>query len=404
MKKCKRALVLVADGFGVGAMDDCGQVRPSSLGSNSFLHVTNKEKKEFPNLKKLGMTEFLGLPEEETFPGVSGVGKCALYHYGADSYEGHNEIMGNKPKMPEHQTMALVGDKVEQALKNKGYDTYRVPGSTVIIVDHCVAVADNMETDHGQVINVTGCLDLAPFSKILDIGWIVRKVVKTNRVISFGGTKIREKNLVDAIIHRDGSCGIDTPQLNIYDDDYQVRHMGFGIDPDCQAQSILEKAGVPVYLLGKMADVIDGDVHYRKSLVHTDVILEEIKGLIKEREPGFISATCQQTDLAGHMGDSAAYAHVLQLIDDFLPELFELFDDGDMLIITGDHGNDPTCCGSAHSREYTPFLVYIKGQESGPIVRLGTRDTLADVAATVCSFYGADAPEFGQSALDSLIR
>ena len=180
--------------------------------------------------------------------------------------------------------------------------------------------------------------------------------------------------------------------------------MGYGVNPDHQVQTILERKGVPVYLLGKMADVIDGDVHFRKSLVQTDKILAEIERLVQTQPAGFISATCPQTDLAGHMGDSAAYAHVLPQIDAFLPRLIGLLHDGDLLILSGDHGNDPTGATSAHTREYTPFLVFVKDQRVHPLTALGTRATLSDIAATICDFYGAAKPESGQSALLQLIN
>ncbi len=391
----KKLVLIVADGLGVGAMEDCAQVRPQSLGANSFAHAVFHQQVDLKNLGALGMNLFLGKDIIPTFFGKTYVGKCALKHSGADSYEGHNEILGNKPKTPVNMGMRAMSQVVKKALTDAGYCVDEMDGSALMVNGGAV-VADNMETDRGQVINITGAFDLLSFETILNIGRIVRGIVKNNRVIAFGGVNVSRQDLLDAMIADGAYSGIDTPKLKVYNDAYKVCHMGYGVDPKRQCHTILEGVGIPVYLLGKMADVIDGEVTYRKSLVQTHEILEEIVDITK-KDHGFICATLQQTDLFGHVGDVKSYINVLAKLDAFIPKLLEELNEGDMLMIGGDHGNDPTMDFSAHTREYTPFIAHIKGHTAPSITEVGVRKTLSDMGATVCQYFNVSAPEWGDS-------
>jgi phosphopentomutase len=100
---------------------------------------------------------------------------------------------------------------------------------------------------------------------------------------------------------------------------------------------------------------------------------------------GLIVANVQETDLSGHEQNPRRYADVLELVDRMLPELLDQLGDDDVLLITGDHGNDPTIGHAQHTREYTPVLVV------GPAVRpvdIGLRESLADIGATAADLLG----------------
>ena len=92
--------------------------------------------------------------------------------------------------------------------------------------------------------------------------------------------------------------------------------------------------------------------------------------------------------LYGHRRDVEGYARALEYFDNELPKLLDLLNDGDLLIITADHGCDPTHKGTDHTREYVPLLSYMKGKNYSN--NLGTRTTFADVAATICEYFGLD--------------
>jgi len=92
--------------------------------------------------------------------------------------------------------------------------------------------------------------------------------------------------------------------------------------------------------------------------------------------------------LYGHRRDTEGYAKALEHFDNRLPEIFNALNEGDLLIMTADHGNDPTKDGSDHTREYVPLLVYGKTAKTG--VALGTRQSLSDIGQTIADNYGVE--------------
>lgn len=193
------------------------------------------------------------------------------------------------------------------------------------------------------------------------------------------------------------TCRRYTPKLNIYNDDYIVRHLGYGVNPDGQISTILENAGIPVYLYGKIADVIQGEVTERNPVVPTRQVFARVTNRLKSLAHGFIAATVQETDLAGHEEDCSKYAEILRISDKGIQEVLSLLKEGDLFIITADHGNDPTIGHSRHTREQTPLLIYQHGKPGGNC--LGIRSTLADVAATIAEYFHVKPTESGTSAL-----
>ncbi|WP_028987180.1 phosphopentomutase [Thermicanus aegyptius] len=394
----KRAVLCVLDGFGAGAMEDVSAVRPQDRNANTMRHVIEQTSVKIPFLSRLGLPHILNDPSLLALtPPLASYGKCNLYHYGADSYTGHNEIMGAKPIMPKTQFIRELAPLIEKRLVERGFKVeYPVAGTGILLVDNEVVIADNMENDPGQIINITGALDTTPFEKIFEIGKIVRTIAETSRVIPLGGTGITVSDILLNIVIKPERTGVDMGRLNIYNENYQVRHLGFGIDPDKQIHSILMKQGLEVYLYGKMADVITGEVMERNPMVNSQGVMDLICNRLENMKSGFISATIQETDLAGHEQNPEKFAAVLEIADAGLRRIYDMLHPGELLIVTADHGNDPTIGTSQHTRETTPLLVCVKGS---PARELGLRTTLADVAATIADYFGVSAPEFGTSVL-----
>lgn len=179
-------------------------------------------------------------------------------HQGADSFEGHNEIMGSKPKKAYLAPFIENMEEVKAALENEGYKvTIPNPKMPYLLVNDLVIVADNIETDYGQIYNVSAPLDYISFEEVLKIGNCVRKNVKVNRVIALGGKNVTPKHLQASIERRaDGLVGVNSPKSNVYKQGYEVRHLGYGISPKYQLPTIAVKEGLDVSLVGKMQDVI----------------------------------------------------------------------------------------------------------------------------------------------------
>ncbi|MDD5110330.1 MAG: phosphopentomutase [Patescibacteria group bacterium] len=394
----RRFLVLVIDGLGVGEMDDVASTRPQDRGAHTLRHVlAHGAGTRLPTLESIGAIRYFlsGIFAPVPYRDIPvSFGKCRLAHFGADTYAGHQELAGTIPKPPVRQFVREVRPTLQSALEAAGFSV-RWTGK-YLVVDDVIAIADNIETDYGLNINVVGCLDRVDFDAIVRVGQTVRTQVQVGRIITMGGVGITPKDFDRCleIKERDGytAWGINIPALNIYNEQYRVIHIGFGVNPEVQVTQILVRRGIPVVLIGKAADFIRADNAVYHPEVLTPLVLEEALRHFRRLERGFIFANAQETDLAGHRQDTPRYADLLVRIDAFLPRILEQMGPEDVLLVTGDHGNDPTIGHTNHTRERTPVIVFSRNFSSR---HLGERATLADVGATVAKYFGAPLPESG---------
>lgn len=399
----KRVILLVIDSLGVGEMDDVARVRVEDKGSNTLKHVSEFNRDfNIENLESIGagyLVESTAIKRVKDFKGS--FGKSLLQHYGADTYLGHQEIMGSRPKMPIFKPFSFYIDKVEKKLKQAGHKVERPdsPG-TFLLVDGLVTVADNVETDPGQNINVTAPLDFISFEEEMKIGSIVRENVEVSRVIVLGGREISIEDILNAVeVKEGGITGINCPKSGVYRSGYMVRHLGYGIEPDEQVTTILKKSGYDVTLIGKAADVIECTGAEYLPMVETDRVMETVLLKMHSQEGGLIVANVQETDLSGHQQNVALYGEKLMLADRYVRKIMDIMEKEDILIVTGDHGNDPTIGHSRHTREKTLLLVYGKNLRR---VNLGERSTLSDIASTIADYFNIDMPQNGKSFLKML--
>ena len=393
-------VVIVLDGFGVGQMPDVAQVRPADLGSNTCAHIfENTPGLALPNLAAMGLAnacgrEFAGLP----FSPTATWGRGTLTHQGADTFYGHQEIMGTRPPVPLTEPIQVAVDDIAAALDAAGFavriNTSPTSGLRFLIVNEACTVADNVECDPGQAFNVTAAIDDMDFETELEVGRIVRGIAKTPRVITFGGRGVHLPDLLAAVEEHDGFIGVNAPASGVYNDDYHCIHMGYGVDEKVQVPYILGQAGVDVHLLGKVADVCANRYGESESIVDTAEVLSRTLELVKRPGSGFICTNVQETDLMGHRENIAGYAEKLVVADGIIGQIRESLGPDDVLIVQADHGNDPTIGHPHHTREYVPLLVSHAGAPAGCI---GTRATLSDVGATVADYFGCSAPENGTS-------
>ena len=399
-----RFIVIVLDSYGVGYMDDVLEVRPRDFGANTCKHIIDKVPYlKLENLEKLGLMNALGENYGEMKMNPEAVfGKSKLMHHGGDTFLGHQEIMGTRPVKPLIAPFSHYIDKVYDELIKEGYKVEKIGDNVQYLwVNDCVAVADNLETDLGQVYNVTTTFQKISFEEGLKIGEIVRKVVEVERVIVFGGTEATIESIKAAKEEKEGEyVGINAPKSKVYEKGYMVRHLGYGINPETQVPAILGKNNIPVVLVGKVADIVFNDKGKSfLNLVDTsrifDITLEEMDKL----EKGFIAVNIQETDLAGHAENPERYAQILKLSDGYIGKIMEKMNGNDILVVTADHGNDPTIGHSQHTRENVPILIYRKGLKA---VNIGHRETMSDIGATAADYFKVEMPENGKSFLGKL--
>jgi phosphopentomutase len=395
----RRAILLVLDGLGVGAMKDVPAVRPQDEGADSLRHALQKHPGRLPNLEVLG----LGMAAPSAGLGQSQVsgswGRSELGYPGADSYLGHQAMFGSDVSGVVLEGFAPHIDRYSDALRDAGHRVRTVDGLPVLAVDEAMVVCDSLEADPGMNYNVTGSLEVVDFSEIVEVARGVRALAPVPRVIAVGGREVGLEDIMRALKDRDGAVGVDTPSLGVYGNGVQLQHLGFRFATEQQTPSRVAEAGLPVALIGKMADLIACPTAQRLPGVDTGEVLGSLMRVFAEQEEGLIAANVQEVDLAGHQESAEMYVEVLESADRALGRIRDDMGPDDLLIVCGDHGNDPTR-GRLHTREEVPLLAWLPGK---PTVRLGTRSSLADVGATLADWLGVPLPPVGESFLE-LIR
>lgn len=394
--KTRRVVLLVLDGLGVGAMPDAPA---SDIGSHTLRHVIERGGGlDVPNLVRLGLADAAGVADllrgDGALTGAHGL--CRLGYPGADTYLGHQELMGAPIADVELHMLADRRARIVERLRSDGHTVEDVSsGTTALLVDGRAVVADNIEAAPGLNINITGSLDEIGFQELEAIGRSIREEVALPRVIVVGGRGFRVADILAAMRERaPGHAGVDTPGLGTYDENYVVRHLGFAHSAIQSLPQLVAGAGGQVVLLGKAADVVEYEGARRSNDIATDDVLTNTVNTLTPGFHGLIVANIQETDLAGHEQDARRFRRVLENVDRWIPRILEQLGSDGVLFIAADHGNDPALGTSRHTREYVPVLVAGEGVAA---VKIGLRSSLGDIAATVADLLGAGHLDSGVS-------
>lgn len=395
----KRVILLIIDSLGIGAMSDIEEERKQDMGSNTLKHILESEKNlKIPNLLKLGLINALGeeVGEYKTSKNAT-YGKAKLKHYGADSFYGHYEIAGAKVENPIIRPISFYIDHIKSRLKSLEYRVEEkiIENKMYLIVNEGIMICDNIEAEYGQVYTVIGSSFKTNYEKVKKVALEVRKIVEVSRVVAVicdipmeeleSSIEIREKDYI----------GINAPKCDVYNRGYKVEHLGYGISNKGHCVDKLTMKGIPVVLIGKVSDIIYGEVTKRIHGVETDTISKDIIGEIKNLSEGLIFANIQGTDLAGHLQNTYLYGKELEKVDMLLEEILSEITEEDLLIVMADHGNDPVIGHSKHTREEIPILLY--NSKLNGMKFIGERNTLGDVGATITDIFNCEKTEEGES-------
>ncbi|WP_405794296.1 phosphopentomutase [Streptomyces sp. NBC_01506] len=390
-------VIVVIDGFGIGAMPDAGSLRPGDLTADTCGHVLDHCRASLGRPLQLPALGALGLGLVHPHPDLArrtdrpvAAGRAALGYPGADTFAGHQTMMGADFSRVTVAPLAGHLDEVSDALKSAGHRVEPLTGQPLLLVDGAVLVHDNLEADPGINWNASGRLDDLSFDRILAIARTVRAVAPVARVIAVGGHA--DGALTTYVRGGDGGAvGLDTPATGFYrNGGLQVRHLGVDLDHTRQLPDVAARAGVPVTLVGKAADILACEAAVRRPAVATGEVLEHTLAAVRGGRGGLVVANVQESDLAGHQQDTGRYGSVLEQVDVGLGELTGLLTaPGDRLIVTADHGNDPTIGHAYHTREYVPVLIH--RPDAAGIELLPDAATLADVGATAATALGLNA-------------
>lgn len=392
MPNKKRVLILLLDSLGCGYLPDADKF--GDVGSNTLGHICeNYENIKLPNLTALGLGK---IGDFKNVPPVAearaSFGKMNEVSQGKDTTCGHWEIAGTPvmaalPTYPDGFPKLLMEEFCRAA--GRGYLGNEVASGTEIIQrlgdEHVATGKLIVYTSADSVFQIAAHEEVVPLSELYAICEAARRIL----VGEHGVGRVIARPFV-------GSSGNYTRTANRRD--FSL------LPPTGQIFEQVQAAGLPTVSVGKIHDIF-AEVGIEYSYPTTDNADGMVKTLqaLREHDRGLIWTNLVDFDMKyGHRNDWRGYGAALEKLDLWLPQLLAELGDEDMLIITADHGNDPTTESTDHSREYVPLLVYGKGLEAD--VDLGVRSTFADVGATVAEYLGCAAVPTGSSFLSAVNR
>ena len=392
----KRAIIIVLDSVGIGELPDAADF--GDVGSNTLVNIKKaRPETSLPNMAALGLGNIQG--EDIHLLGKVDAPKgcfCKMGEksIGKDTTTGHWEIAGIVTAKP-FPTYTETGfpkeviDAFEEAIGTKTLGNYSASG-TVIIQDlgaeHVKTGYPIVYTSADSVFQIAAHEDVIPLERLYEICGIARKILTGEhgvaRVIArpFVGSEAegftRTKNRKDFSLEPTGVTILD----------------------------LAKEKGMEVVAIGKIEDIFEhrGMTKADHTTNNADGIEKTIQ-YMKDDFEGILFTNLVDTDMIyGHRNDVEGYAGALEYFDGKLPEIMAQLKDEDILIITADHGCDPTTPSTDHSREYVPVLVCGKPVKEG--VDLGIRKGFTDLGQTVADYLGLDAKFDADSFLQDILK
>ncbi len=381
----KRVFLIVLDSFGIGEMPDAGQF--GDIGVNTLGTVAASPYFSMPNMEKLGLFHIDGVtckkPEHEQAGCVARMTERSM---GKDTTIGHWEIAGICSKEPLPVYPDGFPEEILQQFSERtgrGVLCNRPYSGTEVIKDfgdeHVKTGKLIVYTSADSVFQIAAHEDVVPVEQLYEY-------CRTAREILTG------KNGVGRVIARPfaGESGSYTRTPRRHD---------FSLKPPAVTMlDQLKETGHDVIAVGKIYDIFAGQgiTEHVYTGGNAEGIERTLEYLDKDFD-GLCFVNLVDFDmLYGHRNDVDGYAKALTAFDEALPKILAAMRKDDVLMITADHGCDPGYKVSTdHSREYTPFVMYGSKVKPG---NLGTRETFADIGATVLSYFGIE-PEFDAHAM-----
>lgn len=371
-----RILLIVLDGAGIGEMPDAPEW--GDAGSDTLGHILESRSVRLPNLQRYGLGNVRPLanlpPLDQP---VGSYGRCALKSNGKDTTTGHWEMAG----IILQQAFPTYPDGFPPAILNRFISETGISGvlgnvpasGTEIIKDlgaeHVATSKPIVYTSADSVFQIAAHEEVIPLDRLYEICETARRILdgehKVGRVIArpFLG---KEGNFYRTENRHD--YAVPPPRANLL--------------------PALKDEGYDVVCIGKIASIYDSmGVTQDLTAKNNQQSIDQTIYALQQSTRGLIFSNLVDFDmLYGHRRDTEGYAAAFEHFDSSLPHIEAAMRDDDLMMITSDHGNDPTFPGSDHTREYAPLLVY--GKNARPAVNLGTRASLSDIGQTIAENFG----------------
>lgn len=388
--KIERVFVIVLDGVGVGELPDAAQY--GDVGSNTLSHTAAAVGGLYlPTLQRLGLgniVEIEGVPPSDTPQAC--YGKMREMSPGKDSITGHWEMMGVVmeypfPLYPKGFPPEIIHE-FEGAIKTKTLGNIPASGTEIIYqlgLEHEMTGYPIIYTSADSVFQIAAHEGIIPVERLYEMCRIARKI-------------LTGRHGVGRVIARpfEGHAGA-----------YRrtERRRDFPLDPPPTTLDALQAAGRSVHAIGKIREFFNG--RGITTWDDTSNNADHIAALIhaaKSNRSSLIFANLEDFDmLFGHRNEPQGFADALQNFDAALPQILEPLLEGDLLILTNDHGNDPTTPSTDHNREYALLLAFSPLRHQGRC--LGERASFSDISATIREAFDLPPGEHGNSFLSDVL-
>lgn len=391
MAKFKRIHLVVLDSVGIGQAPDAeafGDYNVHTLG-----HIAESMDLKLPHMEEMGLGKIEALKGIARPDQTSAYwGKLMEVSAGKDTMTGHWEIMGltvDQPfrVFPEGFPRELI-EQIKTYSKRDVIANRPASGTEIIAElgqEHMETGALIVYTSADSVLQVAAHEEVVPLEELYDICQYIRSIT------------LEDPYMIGRIIARPFVGQVGNFQRTANRHDYALAPFG----KTCL--DYLQESGYKVHAVGKINDIFDGQgideaVRTKSNMDGVDKLIE----VMNEDFQGLSFTNLVDFDaLFGHRRDPLGYGKALEEFDARIPEIVNAMQEGDLLMLTADHGNDPTYKGTDHTREYVPLLVYAKGMQLGQGHSLEL-EHFSDIAATILDNFGVDHPLAGKSFLNQL--
>lgn len=370
----KRVFLIVLDSVGIGEEPDAAEY--GDVGSNTIKACSRSPYFSMPNMRKLGFFNIDGMDigEKEPHP-TAAFARMQEQSKGKDTTIGHWEIAGHiSPKPMPTYPNGFPRDVIDAFSKavGRGVLCNKPYSGTEVIKDygeeHMKTGKLIVYTSADSVFQIAAHEDIVPVEELYRYCKIAREILQGEH----GVGRVIARPFI-------GTPGNFTRTPRRHD---------FSLVPPLTMLNQLQEAGKEVLSVGKIKDIFAGsgitDFVYTSG--NEEGIERTLENMDREFEGLSFTNLVDYDMLYGHRNDVDGYAKALTYFDQRLPELLGKLRDEDLLMITADHGCDPSTPSTDHSREYTPFIMYGKNAPTGK--NFGTRKTFADIGATVLEYFG----------------
>ena len=377
-----RACVIVLDAVGVGELPDAAEY--GDQGSDTLGNVARAVGGlDLPSLEHLGLgnvEELLGCPAQPGAPAIAG--RLTERSKGKDTTAGHWELMGivtpvPLPTYPHGFPFGVIEDFAHRT--GRGVLGNKAASGTEIIQElgeeHQRTGKWIVYTSADSVFQVAAHEETIPLEELYDACGVAREI-------------LNGKNAVGRVIARPftGEPGNYTRTPNRHDWSLKPKQPNY--------LSLLREAGNAVHGVGKIPDIFAGvDIDHAYPTKSNLDGIKQTETLLRELDGGLVFTNLVETDqMWGHRNDPVNFHRCLQDFDRRLPDILDALRPGDLLILTSDHGCDPTTPSTDHSREHALLLAYVEGKNAAGRIHTGE---FADVGATVNRWLGGRSPSRG---------